>query len=142
MEQDLRTTKRRWFKLYPNECINGSIRWQLSPAERGVWYDLLAFSALCSNTGIIADRDNKALPHSFLANRLNIDLELLETTLTKCIEEKRITEDDDGIHITNWERYQSEYDRQKPYRQKAKSDDPDKYIKGKYGHMVKGNCLK
>ena len=147
MEQNLRTTKRRWFKLYPNECLNSSIRWQLSSAERGVWYDLLAFSAISSNIGLIADRDGKPLPHSFLANRLNIDLELLESALAKCIEERRITEDDGGIHITNWKIYQSEYDRQKPYRQKRgdeyipgtniKKDDPDKYIKGKFGHMVK-----
>ena len=116
MEQNLRTTKRRWFKLYPNECINGSIRWQLSPAERSVWYDLLAFSAISSNIGLIADRDGKPLPHSFIANRLNIPLTLLNNALKKCIEEGRITEDEVGIHITNWKLYQSEYDRQKQYR--------------------------
>ena len=118
MEQDLRTSKRRWFKLYSNECINGSIRWQLSPAERSVWYDLLAFSAITSNIGLIADRDGKPLPHSFIANRLNIPVPLLESALKKCIEEGRIAEDETGIQIVNWSRYQSEYDRQKPYRQK------------------------
>ena len=69
---DLRVTKRRWFKVYANECINGSIRWQMSAEERGVWYDLLAFSAVCSNTGIICDRDGRPLPRPFIANRLNI----------------------------------------------------------------------
>ena len=118
MDQDLRTSKRRWFKLYPNECINGSIRYQLSPAERSVWYDLLAFSAICSNTGLIADRDGKPLPHAFIANRFYVPEELFESAFKLCIEEGRITEDEAGIHITNWAKYQSEYDRQKPYRQK------------------------
>jgi len=127
MTKEMRSTKRRWFKLYPAECINGSIRWQLTPSQRGVWYDLLAFSSLCSNTGDISDRDHKPYPHSFIANRLNIDTRLLEATITSCIDEGRITEDDQGIHITNWTMYQSEYDRQKPYRQ-AKKPEPAKPV--------------
>ena len=118
MTQDRRTTKRRWFKMYPAECINGSIRYQLTPSQRGVWYDLLSFAALCSNTGDICDREGKAFPLSFIANRLNIGQVLLKGTIQLCIDDQRITEDEAGIHITNWTRYQSEYDRQKPYRQK------------------------
>jgi len=112
--------KRTWIKLYPIECMEGSIRYQLDADERGVWYDLLLFSSLCAEAGTIADRDNRPYPHQFIANRLNITGELLERTLAKCIKETRITEDDTGIHITNWKNYQSEYDRQKPYRQKER----------------------
>ena len=108
--------RRRWIKLYPVECLEGSIRYQLEPDERGVWYDLLNFTALCANSGSIADRDSRPYPHSFIANRLNIPLELLERTLTKCIEENRLKEDKTGIHITNWKYYQSEYDRVKGYQ--------------------------
>lgn len=129
--------KRPWIKLHTQECLDGSIRYQLEPSERGVWYDLLIFAALCDpENGNICDRDNRPYPHSFIANRLNIDLELLKSTLNKCLNEGRITEDDFGTHITNWKQYQSEYYRQKPYRDKKKKDDPNKYIKGKYGHMV------
>lgn len=112
-------TRRRWIKLYPVECIDGSIRYQLTSDQRGVWYDLLNFAAICSNDGAIADRSGRPFPHSFIANRLNIPVELLESALEKCKEEGRLTEDDAGIHITNWPVYQSEYDRQKPYRQKG-----------------------
>lgn len=111
-------TKRRWIKIYTNESLYGSIRYQLSAAERGVWFDLLLLSAQYSNTGDIADRDNKKFPLAFIARTLNIRLNLLKRTLTKCIDEGRITSDATGIHITNWSRYQSEYDRQKQYRQK------------------------
>jgi hypothetical protein len=57
---------------------------------------------------------------TYIANRLNVQLPLLKGTLEKCILEGRVTEDDSGIHIANWARYQSEYDRQKPYREAGK----------------------
>lgn len=115
----MRTSWRRtWIKLYPVDCLDGSIRYQLESDERGVWYDLLNFSAICATAGVISDKDNRAFPHSFIANRLNVSLELLERTLDKCKEEGRIDEDSAGIHIVNWAAYQSEYERQKPYRQK------------------------
>jgi len=114
----MRTQGRRpWIKLYPIDCLQGSIRYQLESDERGVWYDLLNFAAICAIPGIISDKDNRPYPHTFIANRLNIDVDLLERTLTKCIDEGRIDENDNGIHITNWKDYQSEYARQKPYRE-------------------------
>jgi len=111
--------RRPWIKLYPIDCLDGSIRYQLEPDERGVWYDLLNFSAICAEPGTIADKDGRPYPRSFIANRLNIELELLEAALAKCIEEGRIKEINGGvIRITNWGAYQSEYQRQKPYREK------------------------
>ena len=114
--------RRTWIKLYPVDCIDGSIRYQLEADERGVWYDLLNFSAICATPGTISDKDGRPFPHTFIANRLNILIDLLESTLQKCIEEGRISENGQGIHITNWAAYQSEYERQKPYRQAKKGD--------------------
>lgn len=129
---------RRWVKLWVTECLEGSIRYQLDPNERSVWYDLILFAALGTPAGHICDRDGRPFPHSFIANRLNVPIELFEGSLKHCIDEGRITEDESGIHITHWERYQSEYERQKPYRKGGiKSEDPEKFIKGQYGHMVK-----
>ena len=96
--------RRLWIKLYPVDCLDGSIRYQLQADERGVWYDLLNFSAICANPGTIADKDGRPYPHSFIANRLNISLELLEQALKKCKEEGRIREDDGGE-----ERYADDY---------------------------------
>lgn len=115
--------RRPWLKLWAVESLEGSIRYQLSAEERGTWYDMLVLARICGQEGIIADRDSRPYPHSFIANRLNIPLELFETTLTKCIDEGRLTEDGVGIHIVNWKKYQSEYERQKPYR-KGKEDRP------------------
>lgn len=128
--------RRRWIKFFPQECVDGSIRYQLEADERGTWYDLLNFCGLCSNDGVIADRDNRAFPHQFIANRLNISLELLERTLKKCEDEGRISEDNGGIKITNWRVYQSEYERQKPFRQLKQEKDKDYFTAGKYGKLV------
>ena len=133
-----RAYKRTWIKLFCYERLHGSVAFQLLPEERSVWDELLCLAGLCGLDGLIADRDKRPYPHAYIAHELHINEELLERTLDKCKKEGRITEDEHGIHITNWVVYQSEYERQKPYRQKGEPDkDPDKYTKGKYGHMVK-----
>ena len=130
--------KRTWIKLYCYQRLHGSVVYQLTEAEQSVWDKLLCLAGLCSNEGIVSDTDGRAYPHSFIAHELSTTIELFESTLAKCIEEGRLSEDEHGIHVTNWVAYQSEYERQKPYRQKQQEDeDPDKYVKGKYGHRVR-----
>lgn len=130
-----RAQRRTWIKLYCYQRLHGSMNYQLDEAEQSVWDKLLCFTGLCAIEGTISDTDGRPFPHSFIAHELHTAEELLESTLTKCIEEGRVTENEHGIHITNWKAYQSEYERQKPYRQQ-KDQDPDKFIKGKYGKAV------
>lgn len=113
------TTTRSWVKIHIDGMLNGSVRWQLEPAERATWVDLICFASLGPEPGLISDNDRRPHPHSFLANRFNIPLELLETTLKKCKDEGRIAEDGEGIRIVNWSSYQSEYQRQKDSRAKT-----------------------
>ncbi len=114
-------TSRRWIKLYPERCLNGSIRYQLTSGERGVWYDLLCFASLCNQGGKMADRDGRPYPDDFVANRLNIKTELFNETVKKCLEEGRLVRNDGGcLEIKNWNTYQSEYERQCLSRQKGK----------------------
>ena len=127
--------RRPWLKLWAVESLEGSIRYQLTAEERGTWYDMLVLARICGQDGNIADRDGRPFPHSFIANRLNISLELFETTLKKCKAEGRVSENEHGINITNWKKYQSEYERQKPYRHKG--EDPEKFDKQKYGDQVR-----
>ena len=140
MEEDStsrRTTRRRWIKLYPQQCIQGSISYQLDPAERGTWFLILCFAGICPKPGVIGDSDGRPYPHSFIANRINIPLELFEETLKKCVTEGRLHENDNGIHITNWNAYQSEYERQKHYRDIKKSDiDLEDHIKNVSGRSA------
>ncbi len=112
-------SKRAWVKVHINGMLNGSVRYQLEPQERATWIDLICFAGIGSTPGVISDNDRRPYPHSFLANRFNISLELFEATLKKCIKEGRISENGDGIHINNWSFYQSEYQRQKTSREKT-----------------------
>lgn len=122
------STSRKWIKLYTRGRLHGSIVYQLEEAEQSVWDKLLCFAGEINRDGQISDNDGFPLPHSFIAHELHTTLELLESTLKKCKEEhpdhpeeNRITEDGNGIHITNWKTYQSEYERQKPYREDKKA---------------------
>jgi hypothetical protein len=80
------------------------------------------FSATCDPPGRIADRDGRPYPRSFLAGRLNITEELFNKALKKSVDEGRIRDDKGVLTIVHWERYQSEYDRQRPYREAKKRE--------------------
>ena len=128
--------RRTWVKMWVNECLEGSIRFDFTSAERGIWYDLILMAGRCRTPGVISANEQSPYPHKYIAGMLNVDIELLESTLVKCKASGRITENDSGIELVNWGHYQSEYQRQKKYRDKKSEEDPDKYIKGKYGHRV------
>lgn len=109
--------KKSWVKFWVDECLNGTVREELEPDERGVWYDLIIFSARCRKPGIISANENQSISRPRLAGLLNIPPELLERTLKKAVDQKRIKIDEQGLlHILNWNKYQSEYQRQKKYR--------------------------
>lgn len=133
---------KRWVKVWVSECLNGTIRFDFTPEQRGVWYDLLVLAGNCRHEGLIAAGQGIPYPDNWIAGTLNIPLKLLQVTIQKCIETGRIEKNGSGYRIVNWEKYQSEYDRQKPYReakkQQQKDSDLDKYFKGKYGHLVEG----
>jgi len=111
------STKRSWIKLWVTGWLHGSIRWQLDASERATWADLICLAGECNNSGQICDNDGRAFPIEYIANQLNIPLDLLGATIAKCKAEGRIEDREDGvIVIANWDAYQSEYNRQKGYR--------------------------
>lgn len=115
--------RRPWVKFWVNECLDGTVREELTAEERGVWYDLILISARGRTPGVISANESQSMSRNRLAGILNIPLELLERTLKKAVEQKRIKVDNNGlIHIMNWDKYQSEYQRQKKYRKKALHD--------------------
>lgn len=131
-------THRTWVKLYITGWLHGSIRWQLEPEERGVWADLIAMAGECGKDGKICDNDGRPYPRDYIAGQLNIPQVLLDTTIAKCRHEGRLEDNDDMIILANWKSYQSEYERQKPYRdKKVEEDDPDKYARQKHSGMIK-----
>ena len=133
-------TRRQWVKVYCYELLHGSVSYQLSEAEQSVWVKLLCFAGLCGNDGLIADHDLRPFPHPFIIHEIHTSEDMFETTLAKCKDEGRISEDGQGIKITNWTKYQSEYDRQKPWRDRKKAlqePNPEKFNQGRLQGVVK-----
>lgn len=114
--------KKRWIKLYVTGWLHGSIRWQFTSEERGVWADLMALAGEIQRGGEISDNDGKPLPRDYIANTLNIKQILLDRVIAKSIHEGRIVDRDSVLFLTNYESYQSEYERQKPYRQSQQTE--------------------
>ena len=125
--------KLTWVKIHIDGWLNGSIRYQLEPAERSVWADLIVMAGRCLLGGRIGDNDGRPFPFDFIAGQLHVPLELLESTIDKCKKEGRIEVKDGVITISNWKHYQSEYERKRQYRQKSTVDtEPKNYDGGGY----------
>lgn len=141
MAEDKAGLRKIYRKSWPYDNLFGTLRHDMNAAQRGVWNDLIDMAKIGRvRPGLVSPGPGKAYSHNWLAAFLNIELEELESTLKICTDTERICENGNGIEIINWKKYQTDYDRQKPWREarkKAAKDDPDKYIKGKYGHMVK-----
>jgi hypothetical protein len=120
---------RTWIKLWVNSWLDGTTRYEMSGAQRAFWIDLLALAGRSRCDGIIcAGRNGERFtgyPLDFfkaLDAGSEIDIpatfELFERTGKIKVE---ITSETPRKHykvaILNWKTFQSEYDRQKGYRQ-------------------------
>lgn len=112
----------KWIKMWTSEALRGSTRFELEPDERSVWYDLLLMAGDSRTPGIIQSSGEQPYPMEWIAGTLNISVELLLRTIKKCntTEVNKIINDNGVLIINNWGKYQSEYARQKPYREEKK----------------------
>lgn len=55
---------------------------------------------------MVQANETTAYPHSWLASKLNIPIDLLEETLEICIKQERISEDNTGIKVLKFDYYQ------------------------------------
>jgi len=130
---------RTWIKLYCEKWLRGSLR-EDTPSVRGLWADILAMAGDFGygEAGIIKVADRVGLTDEQLAGICCCPLEEWQQAKGRLVETDRIRVNEGNIiEITNWTNYQSEYQRQKPYRDQKVPVDPDKYTKGKYGQNVK-----
>jgi hypothetical protein len=108
---------RTWIKVYCEPWLGGTLR-EEKPEIRGVWIDLLvlAGSGQYGDTGEIKLRNGIGFTDKQIAEILNITKSLWRRAKQRFIETERIKVTEKGaISITNWGKYQSEYERQKPY---------------------------
>lgn len=102
------------FFINSKHWLTGSIRIQLTPAERSVWADLLALANESRVRGVVCRTSGIPYSREYLATFLCIDIELLNSTIAKCVQDEnaddpntRIQIDEDGcIVIVNWDKYQ------------------------------------
>jgi hypothetical protein len=121
-----RSTRRNWVKLWTHEWLRGTSRFELTPSQRSAFVDLLAMAGdskvpgkVCA--GLDADGSILGFPLSYISGVLTMAESELEQVLEILAKQGRIesTTDPRGnwiITLTSWERYQSEYHRQKSYR--------------------------
>lgn len=94
-----------WIPLYVDKWIFGSTRIELEPAERGVFVDLMVLGA--KDSGYIRANETTPFLKVQIAGILNIPIELLESTLAKCVHHGKLEEPTPGIfRLCNWEKFQ------------------------------------
>jgi hypothetical protein len=137
--------RRTWVKLYAEDWLDGTTRYQMNGAQRAFWIDLLAMAGRGRVGGIVcAGRDpgNKLIGYpiekfqSLSPEPLDVlkTFDLFERTGKVKIE---VEKNEFGltlyvIHILNWAKYQSDYERQKPYRSKELQPKLQPKLQAKY----------
>jgi hypothetical protein len=114
-----------WLPLWRNKWLMGSTRWELDPAERGVFIDLLCLAG--GDDGFIRANPTTPYPPEYLAHLLNVPLELLQRTVDKCVAVGKLSRLDDGLlYINSWDEYSLDSRRKREVMAAAKPDpEPD-----------------
>jgi hypothetical protein len=119
---------RTWIKIYCDKWVTGTLR-EDAPDVRGIWIDLLALagSGQYGDTGEIKLTNGVGFTDGQIAEILHIPKSLWRKAKHRLLETQRIEISPRGaIRIINWRKYQSEYERQKPYREsKRDSSTPE-----------------
>ena len=110
---------RTWIKVYCEKWLQGTLR-EDTAEIRGIWIDILtlAGSGQYGDTGEIKLTNGVGFTDRQISEILHIKTTSWRRAKQRFIETERIKISPKGaIQISNWSKYQSEYRRQKPYRQ-------------------------
>ena len=111
--------RRTWIKLYVDQTLRGTCFEELEPDERFVWFGFLLLSGDNLIEGKISVTDKVGYTVEQLAGLLDCKVELIERSIKKFVKYGKVKVDKNNvIKICKWEKYQSEYQRQKKYREK------------------------
>ena len=108
-----------------DENLDGSIRDDLTPAERSVWSDLCDLCGKSRRWGYI--ERSKGIPYTEedLASRFKTPLDIVHSCIEKCLKEGRLVQDDSGaLMVAHWSRYQNKKLRQLAEDGETKKDKP------------------
>jgi hypothetical protein len=93
----------KWIPLWVDKWLWGSTRHELNHDERAIFIDLMALAS--KDDGHIRANEQTPYPVEQLAGMLNASIELLKSTLSKCIKFSKITEKEGFYFINNWNEY-------------------------------------
>lgn len=112
--------RRNWIKLYVDQVLRGSMFTELLPDERFVWFGFLCLTGDSPIDGKICVSEGVGYTNDQLAALLKVDAELIRRAKSKFVKyDKIIIEAGSVVTICNWKKYQSEYERQRIYRNKS-----------------------
>lgn len=128
-QTQFRPSRRSWVKLWVNEWLTGTVRWQLSPSQRAMWADLLALAGYSRFPGIVCSGETNGQLEPYPMDYLCTTFRCKERDVREAFQlfetQGRIRIDPNlVIHIVNWEKYQSEYQQKRQrtrYRNAAES---------------------
>ena len=93
-----------WIPLWRQKWLMGSTRIELNPAERGVWIDLLCLAG--NDDGWVRANETTPYGRAQLAGMLLIPIELLDSTIEKCLQFKKLELGlNETLKVSSWEDY-------------------------------------
>jgi len=123
MESKERNAKKRGWVVLRKTWLTSSINYRMTLEEIAVFSKLIVMADEFGPVpGLISDNDFRAMPHDYLAHQACCPMEILESTLEKGKQDESIYENGHGVFLIHFDDYQfTEYDRQKPYRERQKA---------------------
>lgn len=113
--------RRNWIKLYVDQVLRGTCFKELIPDERFIWFGFLLLAGDNAMEGKICVTEEMGFSNNQLASLLKCDAELIKRSIKKMIRYEKIKVCENNIiQILNWQKYQSEYQRQRDYREEYK----------------------
>lgn len=119
--------RRTWIKIYVDPWLRKSLREETAEL-RGIWTDILTLAgdSAYGDGGTIQLAPGVGLTDSQIIDVLHLDPGEWERVKPRLQETDRIKVNGGNcIQIVNWARYQSEYERQKPYRKSIMASQKD-----------------
>ena len=121
--------RRNWIKVYVDQSLRGTMISELTAAERWAWIGILLMAGDSNEDGRVFLRKNAkgeliGFSEPTISELLGLDINEFKSAKEKMIKYDKILIDKNNvIQVINWKKYQSEYQRQRPYREFHKSDE-------------------
>lgn len=109
--------RRRWIKLWTQEMLYGTTSQELDLAEQAIWFKFLALAGDSPEPGQICVAPGIPFTEEQLVAILGAPIPTLRGAIEKMVKFEKIIINDGIIHIVNWLKYQTTFDRDEYMRE-------------------------